>query len=63
MLIISLALCFAKHKRNEEREREDRIERKGEPDRKEKKEKKNSEHSFSKNHSQIQTLKDAFFLS
>lgn len=48
MFIIPLAFCFAKHKRNEERERKNMIERKEEPEREEKKEEKISEHSFSK---------------
>lgn len=62
MFTIPLAFCFAKHKRNEERERENMIERKEEPEREEKKEEeKNIRTLFLKNPPQIQNLKDFSF--
>lgn len=63
MFIIPLAFCFAKHKRNQERERKEVIERKEEPERGEKKkEEKISEHSFSKSPTNPK-FKRLFFLS
>lgn len=61
MFIIPLAFCFAKHKRNQERERKDVIERKEEPERGEKKRKKKYQNTLSQNPPQIQNLKDFSF--